>query len=93
MQSKSALTGVILARRINPDRHLSYVIQLQNAFRELLFFFKNIAAITLLIIVFSTLNGLAVTPTITTIWIRIGPIATTVQLLSLGLLILYGVLT
>lgn len=41
----------------------------------------------------ATCNVLAITPEITTNWLRIGPVETPpIQLLSLGLLVLYGIL-
>jgi hypothetical protein len=60
------------------------------------FFFKNFAKAVIglgIFLILATFNALALTPTITASWINIGELATPpVQLLSLGMLVLYFVL-
>ena len=58
--------------------------------------FKSIKYSTILLgvyLLFATFSLLAITPAISTSWIRIGPVSTPpVQLLSLGIFILYAIL-
>ena len=59
-------------------------------------FFLNIKFSTILLgvyLLFATFNLLAVTPSISTNWIQIGPVSTPpVQLVSLGIFVLYAIL-